>query len=96
MVGEETLFPGAKSIGGLDDLQDITNTIMLVERYTPNWMDPTQEISYETACKGINKDVFGVGSFHPGGTNVGFADGSVRFLENDEDLTPYLKAKKLK
>ena len=82
IVGEETPFgdPTAKHTYG--DISDGTsNTIFLVERKIPVcWMDPTQEITFEEACKGIN--VFGneMGSNHTGGMNVGMFDGSVQFI----------------
>ena len=62
------------------------NTIFLVERKTPvNWMDPSQEITFETACKGINVDATGISSNHSSGVNIAFGDGSVGFLEDKTD-----------
>lgn len=63
------------------------STIILVERRAPvNWMDPSQEIPFETAIRGINVDAMGIGSYHPGGGNVAFGNGSVRFIRNDIDV----------
>ena len=45
-------------------------------------MDPSREITFETACRGINADVIGISSYHPGGVNVGLGDGSVTFLSD--------------
>ena len=81
VVGEETPFNGSeqRNFGNIAD--GTSNTIFLVERKTPVcWMDPTQEITFEEACKGIN--VFGneMGSPHAGGMNVCLFDGSVQFV----------------
>ncbi|MGL6197248.1 MAG: DUF1559 domain-containing protein [Thermoguttaceae bacterium] len=59
------------------------NPVILVERSLPiNWMDPTQEILYSKAKNGVNRDIYGVGSGHKGGCNIGLADGSVLFMKN--------------
>ena len=82
IVGEETPFGDPTvnlTLGSISD--GLSNTIFIVERKTPVcWMDPTQEITFEEACKGIN--VFGneMGSNHTGGMNVGMFDGSVQFI----------------
>ena len=58
-----------------------SNTIAVVERKTPVcWMDPTREITFETACMGINVSHDGLGSNHTGGMNVCMFDGSVMFI----------------
>ena len=72
--GTETKAMPTKGLG---------ETIFLVERRMPvNWMDPSREISFETACKGINVDAMGISSYHPGGANAAFGDGSIRFLSD--------------
>jgi len=60
--------------------------IFLVERRTPvNWMDPSREIPFATAIKGINVDAMGISSYHSGGINVALGDGSVRFITDTID-----------
>ena len=62
-----------------------SNQILIVEVKEPfNWMDPTADITLDELAKGINK-AGRVGSFHPGGCNVGFGDGSVRFITDAVD-----------
>ena len=81
--GAEAAFTGSIPREGLEGW-DLAATIFLVERRTPvNWMDPSSEISFETACKGVNIDGMGIGSWHPGGAHVGMGDGSVRFMTNN-------------
>ena len=88
VVGKECFFfePNAKN--GLGTITDGTsNTIALVERETPVcWMDPTQEITFAEACKGIHVSDEGLGSHHTGGINVGMFDGSVQFISQTIDL----------
>ena len=82
VVGKECLFnePNAKkTFAAIVD--GTSNTIAIVERKTPVcWMDPTQEITFEKACEGINVSANGLGSYHTGGMNVGIFDGSVQFV----------------
>ncbi|MCL2304177.1 MAG: DUF1559 domain-containing protein [Planctomycetaceae bacterium] len=68
-------------------------TIFLVERKTPvNWMDPSQEISFETAIKGINTDAMGIGSDHGNYANVAFGDGNVRYFKSNAEGKTRLRA----
>ena len=47
-------------------------------------MDPTADVTLDELVRGINSGGR-VGSFHPGGINVGMLDGEVRFIPNDVD-----------
>ena len=86
VVGDDTLFSGGTPVRYSDITNGTVNTILLVERLVPVcWMDPNNEIRFENACQGINKTLFGIGSEHPSGMNVSFADGSIRFLSESED-----------
>jgi hypothetical protein len=90
VIGEGTPFPGSTTTT-LDDIADTSNTILIVERMVPiNWMDPNNEIRFEVAREGINRNLLGIGSVHQGGAFVAFTVGSTRFLnetiENIESL----------
>ena len=64
-----------------------SNTIAIIEVREPFcWMDPTADVTLEELEKGINAKDGRAGSFHPSGYNVGFVDGSVRFIANTIDL----------
>ena len=87
VVGAETIFGDPTTQVSLGDLTDgSSNTIFLVERKTPVcWMDPTQEITFEEACKGINVSGSGIGSNHTGGANACMFDGSVLYISESID-----------
>jgi len=83
VIGNETLFPGAETTASSDISDGSWSTILIVERIVPiNWMDPNNEIRFDTAGEGINRHLLGIGSNHLGGANVGFADGRIQFLKN--------------
>ena len=92
IVGEETIFPGTQPV----TLNDITdgpeNTILIVERLVPVcWMDPNNEIRFETACEGVNKHPLGIGSEHRSVVNVGMAHGHYRYIdEGIKNIKPLL------
>ncbi|MCL2116944.1 MAG: DUF1559 domain-containing protein [Planctomycetaceae bacterium] len=88
VVGKECFFHEPNAKNGMAMIADGTsNTIAVVERAEPVcWMDPTQEITFEEACKGINVSSEGLGSNHTGGINAGFFDGSVQFISESVDL----------
>ena len=71
------------------DYEDgLSNTIAIVEVKEPfNWMDPTADITLEELVNGINTANGRVGSFHPGGCNVGLFDATVRFISETIDKT---------
>jgi hypothetical protein len=86
IIGEETPFPSTKPVS-LDQIVDgLSNTILIVERLTPvNWMDPRHEIPFETACRGINHDLYGMGSSHKDGCNIATAYCAVYFWNDNTD-----------
>ena len=83
--------PGARKI--LDITDGLSNTIMVVEaagEYV-HWMQPQDfdaaEISYGVNNRLFgNRLIWGIRSDHPGGAQVLFCDGSVRFLPDTVDL----------
>jgi len=90
VVGENTAFQAGEG-KSLDDLG--MNLILVVEREPSSgrdgerqsvcWMDPTSELAESIAFEGINRreeDVYGIGSHHPGGVQVGSRNGSVLFI----------------
>ena len=86
IVGEQTMFPGSQSIKN-SDIAATSNTIMIIERLYPVcWMDPTHEITYEDALRGVNASIYGPGSAHNGGCMAAVADGCERYIS--ETITP--------
>ena len=86
IYGADTAFTDSQPTGDADMTGGTPNTIVLVERRTPvNWMDPSREITFETAVRGINVDMMGISSYHPEGVNVAFGDGSVRYITKGID-----------
>jgi hypothetical protein len=81
VIGPETVFPGSKTTTFHDVTDGTSNTLLVVERLLPVcWMDPNNEIRFETACEGINSRLYGIGSVHSGGACVALVDGSIRFF----------------
>jgi len=71
----------ATTLGSIAD--GTSGTIAIVEVREPfNWMDPTADVALDELARGINSGGR-VGSFHPGGCNVGMFDAGVRFFSND-------------
>jgi prepilin-type processing-associated H-X9-DG protein len=64
----------------------MSRTIMLVESADPtiHWMEP-RDLAFDEASQGIRPrgSPTGISSFHPGGANVVYGDGYVRFLSED-------------
>jgi hypothetical protein len=82
--GSEAAFFGSHTMSGSTEEQK--ETIFLVERRIPvNWMIPSGEITFETACNGINVDAMGISSYHPGGVIVALGDGTTHFLSDNTD-----------
>jgi len=75
---------GKRTFG--DVKNGISNTIAFIEVKEPFcWMDPTADITLNELTKGINVLGGRVGSFHSGGCNALFVDGSTRFINNSID-----------
>ena len=86
ITGESAAFNGSEPRKGEDITGGTSNTIFLVERRIPvNWMYPSREMTFETACEGINVNALGISSYHSGGASCTLGDGSVRFVANDVD-----------
>jgi prepilin-type processing-associated H-X9-DG protein len=93
VIAGEAFVPAAKagdrhnSGKGFGAISDGTsNTLAIVEVKQPFcWMDPSADVDLSELVKGINVEGGRVGSFHPGGCNVGMFDGSVRFLSQTLD-----------
>jgi len=87
IVGDDTIFPGSKTVTFSDITSGTSNTILFVERMVPVcWMDPNNEIRLEIARMGVNKHPLGIGSEHPdNGATVAFADSNVQFFKMSAD-----------
>ncbi len=90
VVGPETPFEEGQWRRFRDITDGTANTIMFVEvkGTNVNWLEPT-DIPFSEAALWPNavggKNATGVGSYHPGGMNVAFMDGSVRFIADTID-----------
>lgn len=85
VVGDGTMWPGAKSTTRASLLQSggLPDTIMLVETTDPSFHAiAPRDLTLDEASQGINpkESARGMGSKHPGGMNVLFADGRCDFL----------------
>jgi prepilin-type processing-associated H-X9-DG protein len=81
ITGPGTLFPGAGSAKIADVTDGTANTLMVVEvaNLEVPWTAPL-DLDVRTMSLRINDPKRpGISSKHPGGANVGFADGSTRF-----------------
>jgi prepilin-type processing-associated H-X9-DG protein len=77
-TGRGALFEEGKGTKVADVTDGTTNTIMAVEAdRAVSWTKP-DELPFDPAAP---PSFFGAGSKHPGGFNVLFADGSVRFIK---------------
>jgi len=76
VVGPNTMFTGGKPVAIAEVLDGLSNTVLVVESGTPvNWTEPVDLSVPEALAPGR------LGRHHPGGANILFADGSVRFLK---------------
>ena len=81
LAGPETMFPARKEGTKIQEVTDGTShTILVVEakREIP-WTKP-EDIPFEK-----DKLLPEMGGFHPGGSNISFADGAVRFVSHSID-----------
>ncbi len=86
VVGSHTVFPGKQGRTMADIRDGMSNTILLVEqRAGVNWMEP-KDLEFDSMSFRINDaSKPAIGSCHPGGANVAFADGHIQRLDNSLD-----------
>ena len=83
ITGNGALFDKEKDIGVANITDGTSNTMMIVEcEAAVPWTKP-EDITFDPAAA---PSLLGGGSPHPGGFNVSFADGAVRFIQSTIDL----------
>lgn len=87
IVGPGTVFEGPNQIAFRDVTDGLSNTVLIVEVVgsSTNWMEP-KDLDLEAMKMVINGGKGEMGSNHPGGVQVAFADGAVSFLADTIDL----------
>lgn len=90
--GTGTVFNNGEGSDFSSITDGTSNTIMVAEvaGANVNWLEP-RDLDAATMSKAINatRDGGDVSSFHPGGAQVLFADGSVRFLSDNLDTATF-------
>src|SRR5437868_4622539 len=84
IIGAETMWPNEKTTKIFDVKDGTSNTILVVEVFNSgvHWMEP-RDFHTTQMAPGINPPQGqGISSAHPNGAQVGFVDGSVRWLNN--------------
>src|SRR5207248_2297468 len=78
-VGPGAMFEKGQAIGIQHITDGTSNTILVVEsKEAVPWTKPDAELAFDPAA---DPSLCGAGSPHPGGFNVLFGDGSVRFIK---------------
>lgn len=87
ILGPHTISNGPNSVCLKDIIDGPGNTIAVVETYGLGtaWYEPRDLRADEMTFKINDPEYFGIASRHPGGAQVGLADGSVRFLPDTVD-----------
>jgi prepilin-type processing-associated H-X9-DG protein len=81
--GKATIFPGSEGIKIQKITDGTSNTIFTVDAPGSRAVTWTKPDDWDVEQNADLKQIFGR---HPGGTNFGFADGSVRFFKDTLDL----------
>jgi len=86
VTGAETIWRGIQPMMFLEMTDGVSKSIAVVECSDSgiNWLEP-RDVTFHDATVGINKLTGrpGIRSFHAGGADTLFADGSVHFLSDD-------------
>jgi hypothetical protein len=80
--GKGTIFPGGEGIKIKEITDGTSNTILVVEANDDSAVIWTKPDDWEVDPEPRKQTLFG---HHPGGTNLGIADGSVRFVRDTID-----------
>lgn len=88
LVGPRTLSNGPISIRLKDITDGDSETIVIVETYDLRirWYEPRDLRMDEMSFRINDAEHYSIASRHPGGAQVAFVDGSVRYLSNETDV----------